>query len=59
MEAPLETTGKRDEPTFAIAGVDTDENEDSEICSLSVYRFPRLLVEQYSFLVEVNRIPFV
>ena len=28
-------------PTLAIGGVDTEENEHSEVCPLSVYRSPR------------------
>ena len=31
----------KNEPTLAIGGVDTEENEHSEICPLSVYRSPR------------------
>ena len=31
-------------PTLAIGGVDTEENEDYEVCPLSVYRSPRFAV---------------
>ena len=36
--------GSKNEPTLAIRGVDTAENEHCEVCPLSVYRSPRLLV---------------
>ena len=31
----------KNEPTLAIRGVDTEENEHCEVCPLSVYRSPR------------------
>ena len=31
----------KNETTLAIGGVDTEENEHSKVCSLSVYRSPR------------------
>ena len=32
----------KNEPTLAIGGVDTEENEHCKVCPLSVYRSPRL-----------------
>ena len=45
--------------TLAIRGVDTEENEHSEVCPLSAYRSPRLAERMSNYDVDLEDVGFM